>query len=648
MLGGFLIQFAWWGSIFLVNGPIVLAAIVLTVLMVPESTSTARKLDVPGVVLSVAWSTALVYGIIQAGNLATIADPRVYVPLVLGVVLLVVFILVELRSAAPALDLRLVSDRRVAGATSAVTLAFFVNFGVPFFLIFYLQSVLGVSPLMTGLAILPLALALAVFSPRSAALSAKFGPKNVLVGGLSLLAVGVAIFALLDQNSPLWPVFVADFLVGLAMANVMPPATTTIMSAVPRERAGVGSALTNMGRSIGGAIGIAVLGSLLTVVYRNGVEPALSVLPSQSRAAAGDSIEATKAAAAGLGGTQGADLFAAGADAFSVAMRATALAAAGAAVLAAIVVLVVVPLGNGGRLRCPDAFPGLERLASAGGGDQRELLRQRSDRVQREPGFLEQPGHFRAGTDPAPAEEHVHQGVVGQQQRVVDPRPGHSLHQQQPRPRSGRRRAVRQDPRTVLVRPVHQHSSEQVDVAALGNGLQEVPGRHRAAFGEASVRDGLFRGLSGLFGVVDRAVELFVRGEQPDRQFAAAAADVDKSLVRTEVVGAGQRVEQRRVARHRAVEKFSAFGVCGEVLEEARLKCAFKSILSGSHGGGDVSPGAMKFGARDERVRPQGVFPVAAQQLAESGEGERAVLLAEHAQCGEVPQESLGGNGIGA
>ncbi|WP_051729292.1 DHA2 family efflux MFS transporter permease subunit [Amycolatopsis sp. A1MSW2902] len=343
VLGGFLIQFAWWGSIFLVNGPIVLAAIVLTVLMVPESTSTARKLDVPGVVLSVAWSTALVYGIIQAGNLATIADPRVYVPLVLGVVLLVVFVLVELRSAAPALDLRLVSDRRVAGATSAVSLAFFVNFGVPFFLIFYLQSVLGVSPLMTGLAILPLALALAVFSPRSATLSAKFGTKNVLVGGLLLLAVGVAIFALLDQNSPLWPVFVADFLVGLAMANVMPPATTTIMSAVPRERAGVGSALTNMGRSIGGAIGIAVLGSLLTVVYRNGVEPALSVLPEQSRAAAGDSIEATKAAAAGLGGNQGTDLFAAGADAFSVAMRTTALAAAGAAVLAAIVVLVVVP-----------------------------------------------------------------------------------------------------------------------------------------------------------------------------------------------------------------------------------------------------------------------------------------------------------------
>ncbi|MBZ4323892.1 MFS transporter [Streptomyces huiliensis] len=344
--GGLLMDHFWWGSVFLVNVPIVIVAIIAMVILVPDSKDPAPgRLDPVGVVLSVVGLVLLVYGIIKGGQLADFTDPEVFGTVGGGLLVLVLFVLHERRSAHPALDMRYFRKPQFSAAVASIGLVFFGLLGVTFFTVFYTQSVRGYTPLQSGLLMLPLAAAQMFFAPRARLVVARFGARVVCSGGMLLVAGTMSGFVLLDADTPIWVLEVLFFLQGTAMAHVMPPATVSIMQSLPREKAGSGSAVNNTFRQVGGALGVAVLGSVLSTTYRDGIAGRLDGVPGLSwdaRHAAGESIEATLGLAGRLG-PAGRDLVAPAQDAFLHAMHVTALGAAGVAALGALVAGVFLP-----------------------------------------------------------------------------------------------------------------------------------------------------------------------------------------------------------------------------------------------------------------------------------------------------------------
>jgi predicted MFS family arabinose efflux permease len=165
--------------------------------------------------------------------------------------------------------------------------------GVFFFISLYLQSVRNYSPLQAGLLTIPFAVAQLVFSPRSAAMVQRYGAKAVTTAGLVIVTLAIVSYQFVTKDSPIWVVEVAFFLQGAGMANVMPPATNAVMSVLPREHAGAGSALTNTSRQVAVALAVAILGSVVTSVYRTDLNPHLGVVPQGLRDKAGESIGST-------------------------------------------------------------------------------------------------------------------------------------------------------------------------------------------------------------------------------------------------------------------------------------------------------------------------------------------------------------------
>ncbi|MEV6859716.1 MFS transporter [Streptosporangium subroseum] len=344
--GGLLIEHFWWGSVFLINLPIVLISMVLISLIVPDSRDPKpSKLDPVGVVMSIIGLVAITYGIIRGGELATIASAQVLVPTVLGVAVLAAFVWYERRIDHPAFDVTYFRDPRFATAIGMVGIMFFAMMGAMFFLVFYLQIVLGFSPLQAGALMIPFAAAQLIFAPLSQQVAKRFGGK--LSGTVSMVVVAcvLASYALMDANTPVLLIEIVFFVQGAAMANIMPPATTAIMEALPREKAGVGSAMSNTVRQVAGALGVALLGSLLSATYRDEIAPALTGLPEGVRHVAGESITATLTAAQGLG-ARGAALIEPAKLAFVDGMHVTALVAAAIALVGALVVVKWLPGKN--------------------------------------------------------------------------------------------------------------------------------------------------------------------------------------------------------------------------------------------------------------------------------------------------------------
>jgi MFS family permease len=200
----------------------------------------------------------------------------------------------------------------------------------------------GFSPLESGLLMLPFAAAQVVFAPRSSRLVARFGAKVVCTVGLALVAVSLGGFALLGVDTPIWVMEVLFFLQGVGMANVAAPTTEAIMSVLPREKAGVGSAIGNTIRQVGGALGVAVLGSVLSQVYRGDITPHLTGVPGRYRDAAAESLPATYGVAGRLGDA-GRALIGPANDAFVHAMHTAAAGSGIVAVLGGLVVLLWLP-----------------------------------------------------------------------------------------------------------------------------------------------------------------------------------------------------------------------------------------------------------------------------------------------------------------
>ena len=309
VLGGVLLQnptwTAWltgndWGSVFLINVPIVLVGLIAIWRVVPETRNPEpRRFDVSGLIVSVVGLVLLVYGIIHASEAMDWLSPGVIVPIVAGIAILAGFIFLEARSDHASFDVSLFRNRGYAISLTAVSLSFFALSGITFTLPFYLQIVRGYDTLTTGLCFLPFALGQLAAAPRSAAIVLRFGYRKVITTGLVLVAIALAGLTQVEPQTPLLLVLV-DFLVfGTGMGLVIAPASTVMQNVLPLARVGAGSAVQNTVRQVAGALGVAIIGTVLGTRYATSIEPGLQSLPSQvpdeAKAIAGESLVATNA-----------------------------------------------------------------------------------------------------------------------------------------------------------------------------------------------------------------------------------------------------------------------------------------------------------------------------------------------------------------
>ncbi len=339
IVGGLLLARFWWGSVFLINVPFTAASVAAIALLMPESKNPSPgRIDFIGVLASIAGLVLLVYGIIQGGDKGSWIHPDVLGTAAAGLVILAFFAWYETRISHPSLDVRLFRDPRLSSAIGALSLVFFGMMGALFFLSFYLQSVRGYSPLHAGTISLAFAAAQMLMAPRSPGLVRRFGAKSVVAAGLLAMTAALTGYQLLGATTPIWVLCALFFIQGAGMGVIMPPATEAVMSVVPRERAGAGSALTNTARQVSAALGVAVLGSVLAQAYRSQLSPHLALLPASARNAATGSITASQAVAARLGAA-GRDLTGFADTSFVHAMHITTLISAAITLLGAVVVL---------------------------------------------------------------------------------------------------------------------------------------------------------------------------------------------------------------------------------------------------------------------------------------------------------------------
>jgi EmrB/QacA subfamily drug resistance transporter len=338
-----------WGSVFLINVPIIIIGLIGIARLVPETLNPhPQRLDVMGLVVSASGLTLVVYGIIHASETKDWFAPSVLIPVVLGVVVIAIFLLLEARSDHKSFDVSLFRNRGWAVSLSAVSLSFFALQGVIFSLPFYLQVLRGYDTLQAGLSFLPFAIGQLIAAPRSDAMAARFGYRKVITTGLLVVTVSLIGLATLQLDTPLWLVLVFFFLFGFGMGNVIAPASAVMQNALPLARAGAGSAVQNTVRQVFGALGVAVIGTLLATSYASNVSSALTPLPDAARARAEDSIVETVgvlAQAGKLGApTDVIDQIRAGAfNAFLDASHLTAIISAAIVLLAAVVVVVALP-----------------------------------------------------------------------------------------------------------------------------------------------------------------------------------------------------------------------------------------------------------------------------------------------------------------
>jgi EmrB/QacA subfamily drug resistance transporter len=276
--GGLLLAHFHWSSVFWVNIPIGILAIVLGHYFVPESKDpNAPKLDVPGAVLSIVALGGLLFGIIE-GPSSGWSSPSVMAAFALGVVFLAGFIAWELHTPTPMLDITFFKNPRFTAANSSITLTFFALFGSMFLLTQYWQFVHGYTPLEAGVRMLPFATAMMVTAPLSARLVERVGTKRVVTLGLVVIAVSMFGMSFITVDSSYLRVIVNYSLVSVGMGLAMAPATESVMGSLPREKAGVGSAVNDTTRQVGGALGVAVIGSIVASVYSSHIVDAASGL----------------------------------------------------------------------------------------------------------------------------------------------------------------------------------------------------------------------------------------------------------------------------------------------------------------------------------------------------------------------------------
>jgi EmrB/QacA subfamily drug resistance transporter len=267
--GGFLVEHFYWGSIFLVNLPIVVVALISGFFLIPTSKDPSKPpLDPVGAVLSIIGLVSLVYAIIEAPQKGWTSSSTLGA-FAVAVVVLGAFWVWESRTPHPMLETSFWSNPRFSAASGGITLLFFAMFGSIFLLTQYFQFVMGYSALEAGVHLLPMALTMLVVAPSSARVVERFGTKIVVGTGLGLTGVALATFTGLPAQDISYPsdVLWRLVLMALGMGLTMAPATESIMGSLPRAKAGIGSAMNDTTRQVGGALGVAIIGSVMSSVY---------------------------------------------------------------------------------------------------------------------------------------------------------------------------------------------------------------------------------------------------------------------------------------------------------------------------------------------------------------------------------------------
>lgn len=342
--GGWLLERFWWGSIFFVNVPVVIAAIAATLWLIPDSKDdSAPRLDLGGLVMSIAAIASLVFTIIEAPEWGW-ASATTAAGFATAVALLVAFIVWELRTAHPMLPVRIFTNLRFSAASGAITAAFFALFGFIFLVTQYFQLVRGYTPLEAGVRTLPVATSIALASVLSPMLVQRVGTTRVVAGGLGLMALGFGWVATASAVTPYLEIVGQMIALGVGLGLTTAPATESIMGSLSADKAGVGSAVNDTTRELGGTLGVAVLGSVFNSFYLAalGDSALVAALPDEARHATEESVGAAGLVAAELGPIA-SDYLSEVSDAFLTGFSVASMVAAGTAAVAAIAVLRFLP-----------------------------------------------------------------------------------------------------------------------------------------------------------------------------------------------------------------------------------------------------------------------------------------------------------------
>ena len=343
LTGGVLLEYFDWSSVFLVNVPVAAAAFLAGSWLVPESRDPKPgAFDLPGATLSISALVTLVYAIVEAPERGW-TDPRVLACFGAAAAFALAFIRWELRTPDPMLNLSFFRNPRFSIASMGISLAFFSLFGSIFALTQFLQDAKGYSALEAGAAMVPLAFGLVAGSISSIKLVARVGTTKVVTFGLLNMAALLAVSLMWSEDMAYWPLGVWFLGAALSMGWIMGPATESVMGAVPEEKSGVASAMNDVTRQVGGALGTAIIGSLISTIYGNKIADSVASLPDAAREAAEDSIGKANTVAQSLPAADGARVGDAAADAFTQALGIGFTVAAACALLAAIVVKLRLP-----------------------------------------------------------------------------------------------------------------------------------------------------------------------------------------------------------------------------------------------------------------------------------------------------------------
>ena len=349
--GGFLLEHFWWGSVFLVNIPIIAVALTAGHFLVPNSRErTSAPLDIVGLVLSVVAIGVLVYTVIESPHWGW-GSTNSNIGFAVAVGSLVGFVVLQRRKDHPLLDVRFFSNARFSAGAGSIGIAFFCLFGFTFLVTQYFQFVRGYDPLESGVRTLPFAIGAGITAPIAARAALRFGTKRVVTLGLALMSVGFLVVGNVEADAAYFgPIVISMVMMAMGLSLVTSPSTEAVMGSLPRERAGVGSAVNDLAREVGGTLGVAVTGSVFVSLYGpriaerfNAVPGLVDALPTGVFGAAQDSVGAAYVVAQQAPPEATATVGAAVSDAFMHGFGTACTVVAAMAAIGSVVALLFLP-----------------------------------------------------------------------------------------------------------------------------------------------------------------------------------------------------------------------------------------------------------------------------------------------------------------